>query len=150
MSGSSDSPATANPVLEPSSSGLQSTLQIVKNKKTKGPPTITAPVANSGLLSRVRGFLPEMARAETELKARVEAGDSVDIEDVADGGRHIEMNVGVMAEAAEGTSDSDSDSSESHEDANNEFTSDSDIDSSSSTGGFHFLFKLSQNCEKVK
>jgi len=133
MSHSNDNHNATNPVLEPTSSGLQQTLQIVKPKKNKAPPTICAPVSNNSLLARVRSFLPEMEKAEAELKTRMDAGDSVDIEDVSSDGRHIEMNVGVL-NATEGTSDSDSDSSESHEDANNEFTSDSDLDSSSTTG----------------
>merc|ERR1712168_734546 len=90
-----------NKVLEPTSersSQLSQTLRIV-NKKTKrgeGPPQITATPPNSALLSRVRNFLPEMARAETELNTRVSAGENVDVEDVgADSGKHIEMNVGL-------------------------------------------------------
>jgi len=128
---------SCNPVLEPVTgpSQLSQTLQIVKGKanKREGPPRITAPPpANSALLARVRNFLPEMARAESELNARVSAGENVDVEDVCTNGTHIEMNVGLVPEG-DGTSDSDSDSSQSHEDANNEFTSDSDLDSSSSS-----------------
>merc|ERR1712029_236361 len=136
---SMDSSEKPNPVLEPTSScsKLSQTLQIVnkKAKRGEGPPQITGPPPNSALLARVRNFLPEMARAETELNERVSAGENVDVEDVgADSGRHIEMNVGLVAgDDGGGTSDSESDSSVSHEDANNEFTSDSDLDSSSSS-----------------
>jgi len=134
-----DSSEQHNPVLEPASgvSKLSQTLQIVKKAKREGPPEITAPPPNSALLARVRNFLPEMARAETELNARVSAGENVDVEDVtAESGTHIEMNVGLVAgDDGGGTSDSESDSSASNEDANNEFTSDSDLDSSSSSSG---------------
>jgi len=143
MSDNATSTSTkGNAVLEPSSTGNSSTLteqlQIVKKKGAKPePPVITAFKANSGLMSRVHNFLPEMARAEDALKARVAAGESVDLEDVSGTDKVIEMNVGILAneggKGAEGTSDSDSDSSTSHDgDANNEYTSDSDLDSSSS------------------
>jgi len=140
MSDNATSTSKGNAVLEPSSTGSSSTLaeqlQIVKKKGAKPlgePPVITAFKANSGLMSRVHNFLPEMARAEDALKARVAAGESIDVEDVSGTDKVIEMNVGILAnEGKEGTSDSDSDSSTSHDDANNEYTSDSDLDSSSS------------------
>ena len=48
-----------------------------------------------------------MARAEDALKARVAAGESVDVEDVSGTDKVIEMNVGILAneggKGAEGT-----------------------------------------------
>ena len=113
MSDNATSSSTkGNAVLEPSSTGNSSTLteqlQIVKKKGAKPePPVITAFKANSGLMSRVHNFLPEMARAEDALKARVAAGESVDVEDVSGTDKVIEMNVGILAneggKGAEGT-----------------------------------------------
>ena len=114
MSDNATSSSTkGNAVLEPSSTGNSSTLteqlQIVKKKKVAKPepPVITAFKANSGLMSRVHNFLPEMARAEDALKARVAAGESVDVEDVSGTDKVIEMNVGILAneggKGAEGT-----------------------------------------------
>ena len=113
MSDNATSTSTkGNAVLEPSSTGNSSTLteqlQIVKKKGGKSePPVITAFKANSGLMSRVHNFLPEMARAEDALKARVAAGESVDVEDVSGTDKVIEMNVGILAneggKGAEGT-----------------------------------------------
>jgi len=131
-----------NPVLEPSSSTFSDKLRIVGKKSggSKGAPNITGPPTSrlgsaAGLLDRVKKFLPELERAEDELKARVEAGESVDIEDISDNDKVIEMNVGITEADPEEdwSSDSDGDSTASPEERDNEFTSDSDLDSSSSS-----------------
>ena len=105
---------------------------------------------------QVKSFLPELKASESSLKARLEAGEDVDIENISEDNPHIEMNFQInementkssTSESSESdssspstprkntelwTSDSDPDSPQSPEERNNSWTSDSDIDSSSS------------------
>ena len=114
-------------------------------------------IGPSKLLSHVKSFLPELKASESSLKARLEAGEDVDIENISEDNPHIEMNFQInementkssTSESSESdssspstprkntelwTSDSDPDSPQSPAERNNSWTSDSDIDSSSSS-----------------
>lgn len=91
-------------------------------------------LGNSDILNKVRNFLPQMAEAEMELNTALRngQGDQLNIENVDDDDKVIEMDVALVKENSEQpwTSDSEPDSTPSQTD-NNDYTSDSDISSSS-------------------
>lgn len=75
----------------------------------------------SGLLGRLRSFLPEMEKSQLELRQRMQEGADVRVEDVEDGERHVQFEVLCLSpeSGTEGRSSSDdtdgSSSSESEE-----------------------------------
>jgi hypothetical protein len=56
-------------------------LQVVGSHlgSVSGPPSI-GPIGRSKILDSVKRFLPEMAKAEVDLKQRLEAGEDLDVE----------------------------------------------------------------------
>jgi len=141
--------------LEPSGSSKINEFLNFNKKQGTSCPEIKY-IGPSKLLSQVKSFLPELKASESSLKARLEAGEDVDIENISEDNPHIEMNFQInementkssTSESSESdssspstprkntelwTSDSDPDSPQSPEERNNSWTSDSDIDSSSS------------------
>lgn len=121
----------------------------------KGPPSILnichpkPKIGNfpqpSDALARVKNFLPQLKKAEEDLKNQMESGQNVDIEDIEEDEKHIEMNVELWSE------DSDPDSPPSPAERDNAYTSDSDSSSSSSvssSSSSQISLKLPKNQDK--
>ena len=113
---------------------------------------IISNVGPSKLLEKVKTFLPKLEDAEETLRARIEAGANIDIEDVGeDSSSHIEMNIGISKTSnssehcSSGSSDSEPDSSPSPAERDNSYTSDSDVDTSSSASTCSCQVTTTQN-----
>ena len=61
---------------------LQRQLRVVGSNPEliSGPPKI-GPIGRSSVLESVKRFLPDLAKAEVDLKKRIESGENVDIEE---------------------------------------------------------------------
>merc|ERR1712223_644616 len=123
--------------LEPSGSSKINDFLNLNKKPGTSCPEIKY-IGPSKLLSHVKSFLPELKASESSLKARLEAGEDVDIENISEDNPHIEMNfqINEMENTKSSTSEfSESDSSSPSTPRKNTelWTSDSDIDSSSSS-----------------
>ena len=79
-----------NERLEPTGSSL---LNICGTKPILKKPKIGELPKESDTLSRVKNFLPKLKRAEDELKKKIDQGHNVDIEEIGENSKHIEMNV---------------------------------------------------------
>jgi len=120
--------ALLEPVLNDNQSRMRSVHKLLHPK-----PAITADIAKSNILVKVKKFLPQMAEADYALQSALRNGDNhmINIENVENDEKVIEMDVALLKEdCEEWTSDSEVDSSPSVTD-NNDYTSDSDISSSS-------------------
>ena len=82
--------------------------------------------------------MPKLESAEVSLRARIKAGENVDVENIdEEDNTHIEMNLGFTQDnnsshTSSGSSDSEPDSPPSPADRDNSYTSDTDVDTSSS------------------
>jgi len=105
---------------------------LLAGKQTK--PNI-GPIGPSSALDKVRSFLPMMQVADIKLAEDIKNGktDEMNIENVENDERVVEMQIGMMeTDTAHGwTSDSESDSTPSS--GENDFTSDTEVSSSSSS-----------------
>ena len=127
-----------NPLLEPT--GMPSMLIVNKsrgdNEPPKTKPDFSAFPKPSDALSRVKSFMPQLQKADQELKNKIANGDNVNMEDVQDGEQFIEMNLGLVQKQNDDedwSADSDPDSPPSPAERDNAFTSDSDSSSASSS-----------------
>ncbi len=119
-------------LLEPSGVSSSSILNICGQK----PSSVTKPNIGefpkaTGALARVKNFLPQLKKAEEDLKQQIDKGENVNIEDIEDD-KHIEMNVELFQDKTVWSEDSDPDSPPSPPERDNAYTSDSDSSSSDS------------------
>merc|ERR1711874_626188 len=123
-------------LLEPSLSAGEGRELLVQNLLTARSvkPNI-GPIEKSSALKQVRSFLPRMAEAEAKLAKDIEQGlkERINIENVQNDERVIEMNIGLLENmnSESWTSDSEPDSIPSSPD--NNYTSDTEESSSSSS-----------------
>lgn len=121
--------------LEPRLSSEQSRDRVIHTLLNPKPDMTN--IGRSSVLDQVKGFLPKMASADADLRTALRdgLGENLNLENVKEDEKYIEMDVAVMDEGRDGaqrwTSDSESDSTPSQ--SENDFTSDSDISSSSSS-----------------
>ena len=87
------SDSSKNELLEPTGISSTSILNICGPKESVQKPKIGEFPKESDTLSRVKSFLPKLKLAENELKRKIDQGQNVDIEDIGENSKHIEMNV---------------------------------------------------------
>ena len=87
------SDSSKNELLEPTGISSSSILNICGPKESVQKPKIGEFPKESDTLSRVKSFLPKLKLAENELKRKIDEGHNVDIEDIGENSKHIEMNV---------------------------------------------------------
>ena len=126
------SKSVKNELLEPTGISSSSLLNICGAKPSLKKPKIGEFPKESDTLSKVKSFLPQLKLAEDELKRKIIEGKSVDIEDVGENSKHIEMNVEMFEQKQQWSEDSEPDSPPSPAERDNAFTSDSDSSSSDS------------------
>lgn len=122
-------------LLEPAGISSSSILNICNDMKTQlTKPKIGEFPKASGALAAVKNFLPKLKKAEEDLNVQIENGANVDIEDIEEDSKHIEMNVELFQNNATNTwsEDSEPDSPPSPAERDNAFTSDTDSSSSDS------------------
>ena len=90
---------------------------------------------SSDVLSKVKNFMPQMKKADDDLKQKILEGQDVDIEHLNENSKYVEMNVGLYENNKSGedwSEDSEPDSPGSPPERDNAYTSDSDSSSSDS------------------
>jgi len=121
-------------MLEPVLSSDQTRIRTAHKMLNPKPDMSTSRLVKSDIMNKVKNFLPQMAEAEAELNTAIRNGEAhkLNIENVENDDRVIEMDVAMLKDKPENwTSDSEPDSVQSDTD-NNDYTSDEDISSSSS------------------
>ncbi|KAI9202973.1 uncharacterized protein BJ171DRAFT_157461 [Polychytrium aggregatum] len=94
----SDQQPPARPTADQSLLGIREKppASLLLNEPPQEPPKTFRSTGPSDLLSRVGQFLPQIQAANVELSARIQQGESVDIEQIAaKGARYIQMDLGL-------------------------------------------------------
>merc|ERR1712183_1212443 len=104
-----------------------------KISKTK-PDFSTVFKNSSDVLSKVKNFMPQMKKADDDLKQKILEGQDVNIENLKENSKYVEMNVGLYEnnKSEDWSEDSEPDSPGSPPERDNAYTSDSDSSSSDS------------------
>merc|ERR1712141_613507 len=89
---------------------------------------------SSDVLSKVKNFMPQMKKADDDLKQKILDGQDVNIENLKENTKYVEMNVGLYEnnKTEDWSEDSDPDSPGSPPERDNAYPSDSDSPSSDS------------------
>ena len=132
-----------NELLEPTGIRPDSILNIcgstsaaaTSDKIPKTKPDFSTVFKNSSdVLSKVKNFMPQMKKADDDLKQKILDGQDVNIENLKENTKYVEMNVGLYEnnKTEDWSEDSEPDSPGSPPERDNAYTSDSDSSSSDS------------------
>ena len=148
-----------NELLEPTGIRPDSILNIcgstsaaaTSDKIPKTKPDFSTVFKNSSdVLSKVKNFMPQMKKADDDLKQKILEGQDVNIENLKENSKYVEMNVGLYEnnKSEDWSEDSEPDSPGSPPERDNAYTSDSDSSSSDSVSTTSSTSSANKTTEK--